>query len=44
MYHNVSVICNMYLGTYFDQFMTLSDNKRGKLGNKYDPVNLFLET
>ena len=34
----------MYLETYFDQFMALSDNKKRKLGNKDDPVNLFIET
>ena len=33
MYDNVSVIYN-----------TVSDYKRGNLGNKYDPVNLFIET
>ena len=34
----------MYLETYFDQYMDLSDNKKRKLGNKYDSGNLFLET
>ena len=34
----------MYLETYFDQYMDLSDNKKRKLGNKYDFGNLFLET
>ena len=29
------------LETYFDQYMTLSDNKKRKLDNKYDLVNLF---
>ena len=24
--------------------MALSDKKKRKLGNKYDPINLFLET
>ena len=33
---------NEYLETYFNQYMDLSDNKKGKLGNKCDPVNLFL--
>ena len=30
-----------YLETYFNQYMTFSDNQNSKLGNKYDPVNLF---
>ena len=34
----------MYLETYFDQYMDLSDNKKRKLGNKYDSGHLFLET
>ena len=33
---------NEYLETYFDQYMALLDDKKRKLGNKYDPVNLFL--
>ena len=33
---------NEYLATYFNHYMTLSDNIKSKLGNKYDPVNLFL--
>ena len=34
----------MYLETYFDKYMALADNQKRKLGNKYDPVNLFHET
>ena len=34
----------MHLETYFGQNMTPLGNKKSKLGNKYDPVNLFLET
>ena len=34
----------MYIETYFDQYMALSDKKKRKLGNKYDPISLFLET
>ena len=37
-----SEMYNEYLGTYFDQYMALSDNRKSKLGNKYYPVNLFL--
>ena len=33
---------NDYLETYLEQCMALSDNKKSKLGNKYDPANLFL--
>ena len=33
----------MPLETYFDQYMDLSDNKKRNLGNKYGPLNLFLE-
>ena len=33
-------MCNEYLKTCFDQYMDLSYNN--KLGNKYEPVNLFL--
>ena len=33
---------NEYLETYFNQYIGLSDNKKSKLGNKFDPVNLFL--
>ena len=33
---------NEYLETYFNQYMALSDNKKCKLDNKYDLVNLFL--
>ena len=35
---------NVYLETYFGQYMALSDNKKRKLDHKYDSVNLFLET
>ena len=42
VYDNDSEMYNEYLETYFQQYMDLSDNKKGKLGNKYDPFNLFL--
>ena len=35
---------NVYLETYFGQYMALSDNKKRKLDYKYHPVNLLLET
>ena len=34
----------VYVETYFDQCMALSDSKERKLGNKYYPINLFLQT
>ena len=40
VYDNALGMYNMYLETYSDQYMALS---KRKLGNKYDPVNLFLE-
>ena len=42
MYDNASKMYNEYPATYFNHYMTLSDNKKNKLVNKYDPVNLFL--
>ena len=32
------------LEIYFYKYKAVSDGKKGKLGNKYDPINLFLET
>ena len=34
----------MHLEIYFDEYKTLSDVQKRKLGNKYDPINLILET
>ena len=42
VYVNTSEMCNDYPKTYFNQSMALSDNRKSKLGNKYDPVNIFL--
>ena len=42
VFDDASKMYNEYLETYFDQYMALSDNKKSKLGNRYDPVNLFL--
>ena len=42
MYDNVSEMYNEYLAAYFNHYMTISDCKKSSLGNKYDPVNLFL--
>ena len=41
MYDNASELYNDYLEVYFDTF---SEIKKRKLGNKYDPTNLFHET
>ena len=43
MYDNALGIYNMYLESYFDQYMFLLDNNERRLGNKYDPANLFPE-
>ena len=37
MYDKASEICNDSVN-----YMALPDNKKRKLGNKHDPVNLFL--
>ena len=44
MYDNTSELYNEYLSIYFDQCTALSNATKGKLGNNYDPDNLFLET
>ena len=44
MYDNTSELYNEYLSIYFDQYTALSNAAKGKLGNNYDPDNLFLET
>ena len=43
MYDNASDLYNYYLEIYLDPYMIFSNNKKRKLGNKYDPTNLFLE-
>ena len=42
VFDNASQTYNEYLRTYFDQYMALSDVKKRKVGNKYDPANFFL--
>ena len=44
MFDNASELHNQYLEIYFDEYKALSDIKKRKLSNKYDPINLFLET
>ena len=34
----------MYLEIYFDKYKASSDAQKRKLGCKYNPINLFLET
>ena len=41
---NASELYNEHLQIYFDQYKTLSDAQKRNLGNKYDPINLFLDT
>ena len=43
MYYNASELYNDYLEIYFDKYKALPMLKK-ELGNKYDPVNLFVET
>ena len=43
-YGNASELYNELLGIYFFEYEALSEAKRRKLGNKYYPTNLFLET
>ena len=42
VYDNASELYNEYLEIYFDEYKALSDVKKRNLGNKYDPINLFL--
>ena len=44
VYYNASPLHNEYLEIYFNQYNDLSDARKRELGNKYDPINLFLET
>ena len=41
---NASELQNEYLEIYFDEYKAFSDAKKRKVGNKYDLINLFLET
>ena len=41
--YDASELYNEYLEIYFDEYKALSSAKKRKLGNKYDPINLFLE-
>ena len=43
VYNNASELYNEYLEIYFNQYTTLSDAKKGKLDDNYDPENLFFE-
>ena len=43
VYENASERYNEYLGVYYDQHLTLSNSKKRKLDNKYEPKNLFLD-
>ena len=42
MYNNALELYNVYLEIYVNQYMALSDAEKRKLGDKYDPENLFL--
>ena len=41
--YDASELYSEYLEIYFDEYKALSSAKKRKLGNKYDPINLFLE-
>ena len=41
---NASDLHNEYLEIYFDEYKAFSDVKKRNVGNKYDLINLFLET
>ena len=43
MYNNALELYNVYLEIYVNQYMALSDAEKRKLGDKYDPENLFLK-
>ena len=43
VYENASELYNEYLVIHFDEYKSLSDAKKRELGNKYGPINLFLE-
>ena len=43
VYDKASELYNEYLEIFFNQYMTLSDANKRKLGDKYDPEKLFLE-
>lgn len=34
---------NEYLEIHFNEYKTFANTKKGELGNKYDPINYFLE-
>ena len=44
VHENTSEIYNEYLEIYFNEYKALLDAQTKKLGKKYDPINLFLET
>ena len=43
MYNNASELYDKYLEICYDQYMALSEARKKKLGNKYDPKNVFLK-
>ena len=44
VHDNALELYNDYLEIYFDEYKTPSDARKKELGNKYNPINLFLET
>ena len=43
MYYISSELYNNFLEIYYDEFIELQDAKKRRLGNNYDPKNLFLK-
>ena len=44
VYDNTPELYSEYLEIYFGQYMALLDARKRKLENKYNPINLFLDT
>ena len=44
MHANASDLYSEYLEIYIHKYKALSFAQKKRLGNKYDPINLFIET
>ena len=42
-YRKVLELCNEYIEIYFNQYITLLNAQKKIFGNKYNPINLFLD-
>ena len=43
VYDNTSELCNDHWWVYFNQYMNLPDYEKRQCGDKYNPINLFLD-